>query len=247
MLKLDGFLKIIVSGFSMNSVDDVCDTFQKIFPEIDIATTMKLGRTKATYIANFGILPYVLMLFHDSINKLPVYTLSFDESLNKVTQKCDMDLKIGFWDDNNIVKVRYLRSSFFGDSTAKDLMTQFEEVTNKLVPEKLYQISIDGPKVNLNFYREVEAKRNESFYQSLIDVATCSLHSVQSAVKSGFESTSWGIKDILKDGFNLLYDSPARREHFQVVTKCNVYQLKDGFKLLDDSPACRKHFQVVTK
>ena len=56
----------------MNSVDDVCDTFHKIFPEIDTAITMKLGRPKATYIANFGTLPYVLMLFHDSINKLPV-------------------------------------------------------------------------------------------------------------------------------------------------------------------------------
>ena len=46
---------------------------------------MKLGHTKATYIDNFGILPYVFMLLHDSINKPSVYTLSFDESLNKVT------------------------------------------------------------------------------------------------------------------------------------------------------------------
>ena len=57
---------------------------------------MKLGRAKATYIANFGILPYVLMLLHDSINRSPVYTLSFDESLNKVTQECEMDLIIRF-------------------------------------------------------------------------------------------------------------------------------------------------------
>ena len=54
-------LKTIVSGFSMNSVDDVCDTFQKIFPDSDIATRMKLGRTKEIYIANFEILPHVLM------------------------------------------------------------------------------------------------------------------------------------------------------------------------------------------
>ena len=63
------------SGFSMNSVYDVCDTFQKMFPGSDIATRIKLGRTKATYIANFGILPYILMLLHDSIYKSPVYTL----------------------------------------------------------------------------------------------------------------------------------------------------------------------------
>ena len=76
---------------------------------------------KQTYIANFGILPYVLMLLHDSIKKSPVYTLSFDECLNKVTQKCEIDLIIRFWDDDSMVKVRYLGSSFFGHSTAKDL------------------------------------------------------------------------------------------------------------------------------
>ena len=84
---------------------------------------------------------------------------------------------------------------------------------------------MDGPKVSLKFYREVEAKRTESLYHSLIDMGTCSLHSVHGAVKSGVESISWGIKDILKDGFNLLHESSAHREDFQVVTKSNVYPL----------------------
>ena len=139
-------LKTIVSGFSIYLVDDVCDTFQKMFSDSDIATRMKLGRTKATYLANFGILPYILMLLHDNINKPPGYTLSFDESCNKVTQECEMGLIKHFWDDDNMVKVRYLGSSFFGHCTAKDLMAQFEEVINKLGPEKLYQVSMDGPK-----------------------------------------------------------------------------------------------------
>ena len=89
------------------------------------------------------------MLLHDSINKSPVYTLSFDESLNKVTQECEVDLIIRIWDDDNMVKVWYIGSSFFAHSTAKELMTQ--GVTNKLAPEKLYQISMDGPKVNWSF------------------------------------------------------------------------------------------------
>ena len=98
-------------------------------------------------------------------------------------------------------------------------MAHFEEVTNKLAPEKLHQISMDGPKVNLKFYKEVEAKYTESFYHSL------SVHSVHGAVKSGVESTSWGIKGILKGGFNLLHDLPAHSEDFQVVTKSNLYPL----------------------
>ena len=104
-------------------------------------------------------------------------------------------------------------------------MTQFEEVTSKLTPETLYQISMDGPKVSLKFYKEVEAKCTEIFYHPLVDMGTCSLHSVHGAVKSSVESTSWGIKDILKGGFNLLHYLPARREDFQVVTKSDVYPL----------------------
>ena len=89
----------------MSSVDVLCNTFQEMFPESGIATRMKLGRTKATYIANLGILPYVSMLLDDSINKPRVYILSFDESLNKVTKECEMDLLICFWDYDIMVKV----------------------------------------------------------------------------------------------------------------------------------------------
>ena len=123
-----------VSGFTMNSVDDVCDTFQKMFPDSDIATRMRLGRTKATYIANFRILSYVLMLLHDSINKSPVYCLSFDESLHEVTQECEMSLIIRFWDDYNMAKVRCLGRSVFGHSIAKYLMTHSEELACVLSP-----------------------------------------------------------------------------------------------------------------
>ena len=146
------------SGFSMNSVDDVFDTFQEMFPDGDIATTMKLGCTKATYIANFGKLPYVLMLLHGSIKKPTVCILSFDKSLNKVTHECKMDLIIRDWDDDNMKtgESSIFTVKFFGHFNAKDLMTQFEKVTNKLVSEKLYQISMNGRKVNMKFYRGVE-------------------------------------------------------------------------------------------
>ena len=73
-------LKRIVSGFHISLVDDVCDTFQKMFSDSNIATRMKLWCTEATYIANFGISFYLLMLLHDSISKSPVYTLLFNES-----------------------------------------------------------------------------------------------------------------------------------------------------------------------
>ena len=61
----------------------------------------------------------------------------------------------------------------------------------------------------------MEAKCAERFSHSIIDMGTCSLQSVHGAVKYGVKSTSWGIKDILKCGFNLLHNLPARREGFR--------------------------------
>ena len=112
-------------------------------------------------------------------------------------------------------------------------MTHFEEVTNKLAPGKLYQISMDGPKVKSKFYKEVEPKRTESFYHSFIDMGTCSLHSVHSAVKSVVESTSWGTKNLLKCGFNLLHDLPSWRRRLSSGNKIKCVPITCTFVPLD--------------
>ena len=111
----------------------------------------------------------------------------------------------------------------FGHSIARNLMTNFEEITNKLAQQKVYQIYMDRPKVNLKFYSEADDKRTQSFFHSLIDRGTFSVYSERCTVKSGVESTSRSIKDILKGRFNLLHDSPARREDFRVVKKPDMY------------------------
>ena len=62
----------------------------------------------------------------------------------KITQECEMDLLIRFWDEiDNNVKLRYLGSSFFGHATVKDLSKQFKEITQSLVPPKIFQVSMD--------------------------------------------------------------------------------------------------------
>ena len=55
-----------------------------------------------------------------------------------------MVVMVQYWDEEeNEVKTCYLGSSFLGHSTAVGLM------------EKLYQISMDGPAVNIKFLNEL--------------------------------------------------------------------------------------------
>ena len=91
---------------------------------------MRLRRTKASYIVNFGIGPHFVSVLNYKIGKSVIYSLPFDGSLNKTTQKCEMHLLIRFWDEaDNGVKVRYFGLSFCGHATAKDFSKQFKEIS----------------------------------------------------------------------------------------------------------------------
>ena len=66
-----------------------------------------------------------------------------------------MDLYLRYWDVNdNHVKVRYYGASFLGHTTHQDLLAHFTDVVKELEQPKLYQVSMDGPNVNLKFCDE---------------------------------------------------------------------------------------------
>ena len=105
------------------------------------------------YIATHDIAPHFKHLSKDNLNKSEVMVYSFDESLNEITQTYEMDLIVRYWNnDAQKVDVRYWGSSFFGHATPRNLLKQFNKITSELDPKKLYQISMDGPKVNTKFF-----------------------------------------------------------------------------------------------
>ena len=70
-----------------------------------------------------------------------------------------MVVMVQYWDEEeNKVGTHYLGSTFLGHSTAVDLMDKLNEVIKHLDPEKLYQIYMDGPAVNIKFLNEFKLK-----------------------------------------------------------------------------------------
>ena len=43
--------------------------------------------------------------------------------------------------------------------------------------------------------------------------------------KTGTEKTGWNLKSLLKDSFQILHDTPAKREDYEPVTGSNEYPL----------------------
>ena len=84
---------------------------------------------------------------------------------------------------------------------------------------------MDGPSINLKFHRDVQSNRKELKLLRLIDIGSCSLHTIHGAFKTGVESTDLEIKKAFKGCSTLLHDSPDRGSDYTSITGSTVSPL----------------------
>ena len=202
-------------------------TFEPMFPDSAIASSIKLGPDKLKYMTNWGIAPYAKEQLRNNIDKAEYVVVSFDESLNHTTQSCQMDLLLRYWDNHDQqVKVRYWDSKFLTHTTNKDLLMEFNNSVDIINLSKRIRVYMDGPSVNLKFLQELVKHREELEIEGkMIVIGRCRLHLVHGAFKCGIESTDWNKKETLKGSHQLLHDTPARRAHYVSVTQSSEYPL----------------------
>ena len=149
--------------------------------------------------------------------------------LNKKTQSSEMDLLVRYFDETEErVKTRYLDSQFLGHGTSIHLKMNFDETVTDLNPNKLIQIGMDGPNVNLKLLKMIQTERSENEQHQLIDIGSCGLHTIHNSFKTGAQSTDWELKKTLKGSYQVFHDTPARREDFVTVTNTDRYPLSFG-------------------
>ena len=102
-----------MNWFSVRANDELEHTFAAMFPDSKIASLDGMAKTKTMDVLNHELAPYFKSLLLDSFNVSNIFVYSFDESLNDITQTCEMDLYIRYWDViDNEVNVRYWGSTF---------------------------------------------------------------------------------------------------------------------------------------
>ena len=115
-------LKSVISGYSNNSSANLNNLFSCMFPDSQLAKSFKLGADKMRYSIDFGLAPFFKSLLYEDIKKLCCFVACFDESLNPVTQTCEMDIVICFFNESkNLVESQYWNSKYLGHGTAADL------------------------------------------------------------------------------------------------------------------------------
>ena len=106
-------LKTVMSNYSNNSGTILNRLFLCLFPDSKIALLIGLGPRKLKYIVTFGIAVHFIEILNEKIKKIDCYVTSFDESLNDMTQNCQMGKLFRFFDPvEDRVKVHYLDSKF---------------------------------------------------------------------------------------------------------------------------------------
>ena len=77
---------------------------------------------------------------------------------------------------------------------------------------------MDSRNVNKKFYEDFSRKFGDENYHKLIDIDSCSLHTVRGAFRAGAEQSEWELKKFLKGAFTVFHNSPAHPEDYESVT-----------------------------
>ena len=70
--------------------------------------------------------------------------------------------------------------------------------------KQMYHISLDGPQINLKFYKVFRETCFNGTFHSLIDIGVCSLHVVYGACRTGAEASCSKMKATLKISHKIL-------------------------------------------
>ena len=216
----------VCEGFSNNSAKYLKQTFQSMFSECPTAQKFQLWPDKLKYVFNWGLAPRFKDFLKTKLQDSEFLVISFDESLSKSTQNCQMDIGIIFWSQEaKQVEVRYWDFRFLGHATSGDLLENFNKSLDGLGISKIIQISMDGSSVRWCFYNEVVKNRKEMELYQLINIGSCGLHIIHGSFKIGIEVTDWNVKATAEGAFRVLHDSPARRADYISISRSNIFPL----------------------
>ena len=223
-MELATVCKTVALNQSFKSCDKTGDYFQLLLQKAPAAVTeyfknFKCGAQKTKYLTEYALGPHFKSVLEDKIKSgdgpSKYFVVMFDESLNDNLQKKQLDFHIRHWSTDGVIGTCYWKSDFLGKACAVDLVDRFQVLDKEMSLEKLIQISMDGPNVNLLTHTKVSEEIVVNKYKhGLLDIGSCGLHQVHNAFKAGVQKSGWDVPLFLKSLHYLFHDAPARREEY---------------------------------
>ena len=135
-----------------------------------------------------------------------------------------MDVILRYFNEKkNQADVRNFDSKFLGHPNAKNILASLNQSIEKLCPNKLIQLAMDGPATNWALFDLLCTQRELEENLTLMNVGRCGLHVIHGAFKTGVQAIKWNICKLLRTCYTLFHDSPARRADFVTVASCDIF------------------------
>ncbi|XP_065306041.1 uncharacterized protein [Dermacentor albipictus] len=187
------FMNAVMAHASLRSVASSAAPFPLVLQSCEIVKKMQLGKDKVEYTICHDIAPFFQKKLLSALAEVSYIAVAFNESLNKVAQKEQMDVLVRYCDlADATVKTRYLTSCFLGHTCSEDLTLAFKKATED-IKHKILQVSMDGPNVNFKFLRSVKEALNGHDSRQILEIGSCGLHVVHGAFKTGHAATGWNL------------------------------------------------------
>ena len=133
----------------------------------------------------YGLAPYYKDKLNKQINNSICYSISFDEALNSIVLKCQMDIRICYWDyKEQMVKTCYFDSQFLERPNADNLLDSIKLSTERLRNESLLNLAMDGPNVSWEILTKLDDKLVEDGYTKTLNVGGCAQHAIHCAFQN---------------------------------------------------------------
>ena len=182
-------LKIVMMHASGRFCLNLNELFMIMFPDSDITQNFKMSKMKVSYMIVYGIVEYFHRSLLSLLKKSPFFASLFDESLNGILNKDQMDIYIRFCDvDSGAISSKYLDSGFVFCPNANVLS---DEIINSVKDLEVSRMIMLG------------MQREEHNHAPLFNVGCCGLHLIHGAYETGMTSNQWEIGKILKSMFKL--------------------------------------------
>lgn len=191
---------------SARSCNDQGKIFANMFPDSQVAQNFHMAEVKLAYVTTFGLAPHFQKETVHRLGSAAEFSISFDEALNKVIQKGQLDVWVRYYSiTTGLTCSEYLSSIFLGHSKSENLLSgviaALEDIGHSTDSDlsKLLQISMDGPNVNLRFYTEFLQMYESQFEKKLVQTGVCSLHVLSGALQHGLKQTNWNLPSICEE------------------------------------------------
>ena len=142
---------------------------------------------------------YELALYYKNelikrINDSIYYSVPFDEALNYVMQKCQMDVNSRYWDSTERkIKTHYFDSQFLERPNADNLLDSINVGTAKLKEDAFLHRAMDGSNVNWNVLKKLDNKLFENGFTRTLIIGSYAQHVVHGAFQAGSSNTGWKV------------------------------------------------------